>query len=85
LSTVVIKEHLCENLRDRHLMLFQVGGDPPTGYPTGGVWMDEVGQEWMFEDNKDKDDFNITKNNIEDFFDIYHNVNEQFMDPLHDI
>jgi hypothetical protein len=40
-SIAVIREHSRVNLRDRHLMLSQVGGDPPVGYPATGVWVDE--------------------------------------------
>jgi hypothetical protein len=85
MSIAAIREHLRKNFRDQHLMLSQVGGDPPAGYPTGGVWVDEAGHEWIFEDDNEEENFVIPGNGTKDFSNIFHDASDQFMDREHNI
>jgi hypothetical protein len=85
LMIAIIREHLRVNSRDHHLMLSQVGGDPPGGYPTNSVWVDDTGHEWIFPNDEDEEEFRIPLNETEEFNDIFHEVQEQFMDSEHDI
>jgi hypothetical protein len=81
----VIREHLRLNLRDPHLLLSHVGGDPPAGYPLGGMWVDEVGQEWIYENEQDLEDVGVPGDDSADFSEIFHKANDDFLDPEHDI
>jgi hypothetical protein len=41
------------------------------------------GHEWIFEDDENEHDLNVSGNDNEDFSDIFHGSNEQFMDSEH--
>jgi hypothetical protein len=49
------------------------------------VWVDEAGQEWIFKNEEEQDNMDISGNDVEYFRDIFQYANAEFMDQDHDI
>jgi hypothetical protein len=73
------QEHLKRFGRDPFLMHSMVGGDPPDGYPSGGIWVHD-GREYDMETNV-FDDADIGTE-YRDHLDPFHDIQQQLFDTF---